>query len=144
MTQQIQTPAPFAERAIAVFHESWKYFLVSAVSLGLDLAVYWTLVNIVRVHYLAANVVSVSAGLVINYVLSVTFVFTQRRLKSRRAEFVGFLLIGVAGLLVNELFVALFVGGLGLGTLVGKIAAAGLSFVFNFGARKVLLFSKAG
>ncbi len=130
-----------SERLWRLFHESWKYFLVSAVSLGLDLAVYWTLVNKAGLHYLTANVFSVSAGLLINYGLSVSLVFTERRLKSRRAEFIGFVLIGIAGLGVNEAFIALFVGVLGLGTLTGKIAAAGLSFMFNFITRRVLLFS---
>ncbi len=129
------------ERLWKLFNESWKYFLVSAVSLALDLAVYWTLVNKVGLHYLTANVFSVSVGLMINYGLSVSLVFTERRLKSRRAEFIGFVLIGVAGLGVNEAFIALFVGVLGLGTLTGKIAAAGLSFLFNFVTRRVLLFS---
>ena len=128
-------------RWVTVFHESWKYFLVSAVSLALDLAVYWTLVNRAGVHYLVANPVSVSAGLVLNYLLSVTLVFRQRRLKRRHAEFVGFVLIGLAGLAVNEAFIALFVGVFGLGALIGKLGAAGVSFVFNFVARKVLLFS---
>jgi putative flippase GtrA len=135
------SPAPLAERLWTLFHESWKYFLVSAASLGLDMGVFWLLVNGARVHYLAANIVSVSAGLVLNYALSVTLVFRQRRLRSRRAEFLGFVLIGLAGLAVNEALIALFIGVLGLGTLIGKIAAAGGSFVFNFGARKALLFS---
>ncbi len=129
------------KRLWKLFHESWKYFLVSAVSLGLDLVVYWTLVNKVGLHYLTANVFSVSAGLIINYGLSISLVFTERRLKSRRAEFIGFVLIGVAGLGVNEAFIALFVGAVGLGTLTGKIAAAGLSFLFNFVTRRALLFS---
>jgi putative flippase GtrA len=133
--------APLSDRLREVFHESWKYFLVSALSLGVDLGVFWTLVNKIGVHYLAANIVSVSAGLVVNYALSVTLVFKARRLKSRQAEFIGFVLIGLAGLAVNEALVALFVGGLGLGTLLGKVAAAGGSFVFNFGVRKALLFS---
>jgi putative flippase GtrA len=132
---------PLSERLWTLFHESWKYFLVSAVSLAVDLALYGALVKMLGVNYLAANVVSVSAGLVVNYALSVTLVFKQRRLKSRRAEFVGFVLIGVAGLAVNEAFVALFVGIVHLGPLLGKVAAAGLSFVFNFVSRRVLLFS---
>jgi putative flippase GtrA len=132
---------PLSDRLWTLFHESWKYFLVSAVSLAVDMAIYGALVKILGVNYLIANVVSVSAGLVVNYALSVALVFKERRLKSRRAEFIGFVLIGVAGLAVNEAFIALFVGVFHLGSLVGKVAAAGLSFVFNFVSRKVLLFS---
>ncbi|HEV7158160.1 MAG TPA: GtrA family protein [Caulobacteraceae bacterium] len=125
----------------AVFHEGWKYFLVSAVSLGLDVAVYWCLYRLFGVYYLAANVVSVSVGLIANYAMSVRFVFAAHRLKSRNAEFAGFVAIGLAGLLVNEAGVAVFVGLAGLSRVLGKLAAAGLSFVFNFAARRLLLFS---
>jgi putative flippase GtrA len=125
----------------ALFHEGWKYFLVSALSLGLDVAVYWSLYRLFGVYYLAANVVSVSVGLIANYALSVRFVFATHRLKSRNAEFAGFVAIGLAGLLVNEAGVALFVGGLGFSRVLGKLAAAGVSFVFNFAARRFLLFS---
>jgi putative flippase GtrA len=94
-----------------------------------------------KVYYLAANVVSVSIGLVANYVLSVAYVFKERRFESRWAEFAGFVMIGVVGLAVNEAGVAMFVGILGFGAIVGKLAAAGISFVFNFVTRRLLLFT---
>jgi putative flippase GtrA len=145
MTSELAAPVrpdtPLGARLWTLFHESWKYFLVSLVSLGLDLGVYWALINLLGVHYLAANVVSVSAGLVINYLLSVTLVFRERRLANRHAEFIGFVVIGLIGLAVNEVFVGLFVGGLHMTAVLGKCAAAGASFLFNFGARKALLFS---
>lgn len=135
---------PLGPHLIRLFHEGWKYFLVSLVSLGADMGLYWLLIRLAGIHYLAANVVSVSAGLVVNYLLSVSLVFTERRLANRRAEFAGFVAIGVAGLAVNEALVALFVGGVGLSPLLGKITAAGGSFVFNFLARKLLLFTSRG
>ena len=50
-------------RLMALFNESWKYFLVSAASLALDLMVYWTLIRILGVHYLIANIIPVGKGL---------------------------------------------------------------------------------
>jgi putative flippase GtrA len=133
--------APFRPRLVVLFHETWKYFLVSAASLVVDQGVFWALVHRAQIYYLAANVLSVSVGLAVNYVLSITLVFKERRLASRRAEFVGFIAIGIMGLAVNEAFIALFVGGLGLGAMMGKILSAGPSFVFNFVSRRVLLFT---
>jgi len=131
-------------RLVVLFHETWKYLLVSAVSLALDLGLYWALVEKAGVHYLIANVISVSVGLVANYALSVVFVFKERRLESRWAEFVGFVVIGVAGLAVNEAGVAALVGIFGFGAIVGKMGAAGISFVFNFVSRRLLLFTAKG
>jgi putative flippase GtrA len=136
--------APLRPKLIVLFHETWKYFLVSALSLGVDMGVFWALVQLAGVHYLAANIVSVSVGLVVNYGLSVAFVFKERRLQSRQAEFLGFVLIGLAGLVVNEALIWLFVEQVRLAPLPGKLAAAGGSFVFNFAVRRALLFTAKG
>ncbi len=94
-----------------------------------------------RVHYLISAAVGFSAGLVVNYALSVAFVFRERRLASRRWEFVGFMLIGLAGLALNEVLMKLFVETVGLGYALAKIPATGVGFVFNFGARRLALFT---
>jgi putative flippase GtrA len=131
------------ERLWLLFHESWKYFLVSVVCLAIDLSVYQMLVASGHVNYLAANIASVSSGLALNYWLSIRLVFVERRLRDARAQFLGFVLIGVAGLAVNELCLGFFVSLFGLAPLAGKIAAAGVSFTFNFGLRRILLFTSA-
>jgi putative flippase GtrA len=133
--------APLRPRLTVLFHETWKYFLVSALSLVVDQGVFWLLVHQAGIYYLGANVISVSVGLAVNYALSVTLVFKERRLASRRAEFVGFIAIGFMGLAVNEAFVALFVGVFGLNAIPGKLLAAGPSFLFNFITRRLLLFT---
>lgn len=129
-------------RLLTLFHESWKYFLVSLASLAVDQAVFWLLVHPGRVYYPLANVVSVSTGLGVNYALSIRLVFHERRLTSRGAEFAGFCAIGLAGLAVNEGFLVGFVSGFGLLPVIGKIAAAGPSFLFNFAVRRALLFTE--
>ena len=129
-------------RLLTLFHESWKYFLVSLASLAVDQAVFWLLVHPAHVYYPFANVVSVLTGLTVNYVLSIRLVFHERRLTSRGAEFVGFVAIGVAGLAVNEGFLIALVSGVGLPPVIGKIAAAGPSFLFNFAVRRALLFTE--
>ena len=126
---------------MTLFHEGWKYLLVSALALAVDLSLFWLLVEKIRVYYLAANAVSVLTGLIVNYLLSVAFVFKQRRLTTRRAEFVGFIAIGLVGLAVNEGCVAVLVGVASLGPILSKLAAAGVSFVFNFVTRRLLLFT---
>jgi putative flippase GtrA len=130
-------------KLIVLFHESWKYFLVSALSLVVDLALFWILVEKAHVFYLIANVASVSTGLIVNYALSVALVFKERRLKSRWAEFAGFVVIGVLGLAVNEAGVAILIGMARLPIVIGKVGAAGISFIFNFGVRRAVLFTAA-
>ena len=123
--------------------ETWKYFLVSLAALGVDYGLLVFLTGVGRLHYLVSAAIGFSAGLAVNYALSVTLVFRERRLKSRRLEFAGFFAIGAIGLILNEALMKLFVETFGLAYVLAKIPATGVGFVFNFGARKVLLFTAA-
>lgn len=123
--------------------ESAKYFLVSAAALALDYGLLVGLTEFAHLHYLVSAAVGFTAGLGLNYFLSVHFVFRERRLQSRRLEFIGFMLIGLAGLALNEVLMKSLVEHAGLGYALAKIPATGIGFVFNFGARRLFLFTKA-
>lgn len=122
--------------------ESARYFVASAAALAADFAILVGATELLHVHYLASAALGFSAGLVVNYLLSVTWVFKERRLKSRWIEAAGFAAIGVLGLGLNEGLMALFVEGVGLPYALAKIPATGVGFAFNYGVRRILLFTK--
>ena len=80
-------------------------------------------------------------GLALNYALSTRLVFSQHRLADRRLEFVGFALIGVAGLILTEITLWVTMVQLGLMPLPAKLISAGVTFLSNFFLRKWLLFT---
>ena len=83
------------------------------------------------------------AGLVINYVMSVAWVFSEckRVLEDRKTvEFGVFAIVGIIGVGINELLMLLMVGMLDANEMKSKIVAAILVLVWNFGARKMVLF----
>lgn len=134
--------AAWRAHAAQIFHEMWKYFLVSAVALAIDYSLLVGLTSIGHVHYLVSAGVGFAAGLLVSYALSVAFVFRQHGLSDRRLEFLGFMLIGLAGLALNELLMGFFVETVGLGYALAKIPATGVGFLFNFGVRRAFLFTK--
>ncbi len=93
----------------------------------------------------AANSLSFAAGLIVNYLLSTFWIFKESKVKSKIAEFMGFALIGLVGLLITAgitlLFKHLLMETTSAYQIIGKITATAVSFLWNFGARKVLLFS---
>ena len=94
-------------------------------------------------HYLLANLVGLVAGLVLNYAMSILWVFTacKRILKTQKGiEFVLFALVGIAGVGINQLLMYLMVDGIGVNEMVSKMIAAVLVLMWNFGARKLMLF----
>ena len=121
--------------------EACGYGLVSAVALGVDMSVLSGLVNRVGWHYIPASAVAFVAGAIVAYVLSVRFVFPVRKLPNPYLEFVSFLGLGLAGLVVNAAALFVAISTVGLGLITAKFLAAGCTFLTNFTLRRQLLFS---
>ncbi len=120
--------------------EFGRYFLVSLVALGIDYALLIGLTELFGMHYLVSNLVASAAGITAAYAGSLLWVFKRRRLHNRSAEYVIFVIVGVGGLGVNEAVLWLLTDFAGLHYALSKIGASGLSFVFNYVVRKILLF----
>lgn len=125
-----------------IANEGIRYFGASALALGIDLATYSGLIYIAGVHYLVAAPVGFALGLGLVYLLSVRWVFAERRLANARVEFAVFALIGLAGMGINELVIYAGVDRFALGPVPAKLVSAGLVFCFNFASRKFLLFTR--
>ncbi len=121
-------------------HEFIRYLAASAIALLADVGSLWLLTSVVQVPYLLSGALAFGIGLVIVYVLSVRWVFSERTIRSPLAEFAAFALIGVVGLALNEAILWLLTSALGLFYLVSKSASIIVVFSWNFSARKWLLF----
>jgi putative flippase GtrA len=126
----------------SIAKEGFRYFGASALALGIDAATLAGLVYLAGVHYLLAAPLGFAAGLALIYLLSVRWVFAERRLADRRIEFAVFTFIGLVGMGINELILYIGVDRFGLGPIQAKIPSAALVFCFNFATRKLLLFTR--
>lgn len=127
----------------ALTREAVKYAAASACALLVDFAVLWLLVQCYSWPPVAAATASFSLGIVIVYLLSITLVFGHRRLRGSGVEFLGFAAIGCAGAALNAAVMLIAIKYLGLYYLVAKCVAAGFTFIFNFSARRQLLFAQS-
>jgi len=121
--------------------EIFGYGLASVVALGVDMAVLYACVNWIGWHYLPASVLAFSAGATVAYILSVRFVFRFHQLRHPSVEFVSFVALGLAGLLVNAAALFVAISKVGLGLITAKVLAAGCTFATNFTLRRQFLFS---
>jgi putative flippase GtrA len=128
-----------AQRFHAPAVEFGRYFAASLVALAVDVAVLLAAAQFM--HYLMAATLGFVVGSVISYLLATRWAFRRRRLNGRaHAEFAVYAVVGVLGLGINDLAMFLAVGSAGLPLLTGKLLAAGMTFVFNFILRKLVLF----
>ena len=82
------------------------------------------------------------AGLLVTYILSTHWVFDSRHFKSKTVEALIFLGIGLVGLGLTELLMWILADALGLFYLLAKLIASMLVFLWNFNAKKFILFRK--
>ncbi|MBR5739320.1 MAG: GtrA family protein, partial [Lachnospiraceae bacterium] len=93
--------------------------------------------------YLVAHVFSFIAGLITNFVLSKLLVFKANEAKVNPVlEFVGYAVIGLIGLGLSALIIFLLHGKLGLNNMVSKIISTLIILVWNYVARKLILYRK--
>lgn len=120
--------------------EAVRYVMAGCLSFAVDFVLLKIFTDFVGLHYLVSAVIGYTAGVVASYLLSTRWVFGRRRLGRPWAEFVIFVLIGLVGLALTSLLMWLLTDKAGLYYLVSKIVTTVTVTVWNFTARKLLLF----
>jgi len=118
-----------------------RYVLVGGFAFVVDFTALFLLTEKIGLHYLVSASISFMLGLVTNYLLCIAWIFDYRALESTAHEFLVFLLIGIAGLLLNNLLMYLLTEFFDFHYLLSKAGAAAAILVFNFSLRRSLLFA---
>ena len=124
----------------ALTRDAFRYLLASGCAFLADIGVLWVLVQYFSWWYLAAATASFMCGMLVAYLLSIAMVFDYRRINDQRIEFLSFAGIGGLGLAINAGVIFMAVRYFGVHYLAAKCIAAGLTFAFNFLARRQFLF----
>jgi putative flippase GtrA len=119
-----------------------RYTFVGGIAFAVDFATLYALTHFCGLHYLYSAAAGFVVGLTVNYILSILWVFPRRSLQNKWLEFVLFATIGVVGLGINEVVMWFVTEKIGLHYTISKINAAVLTYLWNFIARKLALFSK--
>lgn len=117
-----------------------RYFFVGGFAFIVDFGLLYILTEYAGLHYLLSATLSFISGLLVNYVISCIWVFSNSKFKNRLVEFLFFAAIGVVGLLLNDALIWLFTDCIGTHYMFSKIVAAAIVYLWNFFARKYLVF----
>lgn len=89
--------------------------------------------------YYASSAVSFIASVVVNYVLSMRFVFVSKEGMSKIQEIMIFITLSMVGLLLNQMIMFLAVELLGMFYALAKVFATVMVTAYNFISRKKFL-----
>lgn len=116
-----------------------KFLIVGLASFSVDYGIFFVLFHFFGVQYLVASTISFALSLVLNYVLTLKFVFDAKPGRNVALEFTIYIGLNIIALGLNQLILFLSVDLLGLSPLIGKLIATAVVLVYNFISRKLLI-----
>ena len=117
----------------------FRYSFLGGFSAIVDIATLTVCTSVLHIHYLISACLGFVLGIIINYVLSMMWIFESSGKKTTELTF--FIVIGLGGLGLNELIIWIMVRYVGLFYLIAKLVAVLIVLVWNFTLRR-LLFSR--
>ena len=125
-----------------LFIQFFRYFGISGICLLVDTGTLFLLTKYAGIHYLVSTFIGYSLGVILNYILSVTWVFKTKRLVNKPMEFGIFVAIGLTGMALNQGLMWLCTDLLGLYFMLSRLISAGIGYTWKFFARKYILFHR--
>jgi putative flippase GtrA len=119
-----------------------RYLFAGGVAFGVDMGILWFLTDKVHVYFMISSTISFLVGLIVSYLISVLWVFDEKRIEKKAIELTIFAAIGGVGLLLTTLFMWLFTSVLFVYYIYSKILTTAIVFIWNFIAKKKILFTK--
>ena len=115
-----------------------KFGIVGVIATIIDFGVLILLKEVLGVYVLIASAVSFAASVVVNYMLSMMYVFKGGN-GSKIKEFIVFVLLSAGGLLINEIIMWIGIENMSIYYIWVKIFACIFVLLYNFITRKIFL-----
>lgn len=132
-----------------------KFGIVGFFCFFIDFGITTGLTNLLGVHYLISKFLGFVISAIVNYLLSIKFVFTHKKEMDKKKEFIVFLILSAIGLGINEIVMFCCMDGVymhsetlqnllseKLMVVPSTIIATGVVMVYNFISRKLFLERK--
>ena len=116
-----------------------KFTFVGGLAFIID---YITLIickEVFRIDVLMSAAIAFIVSVVINYILSIKWVFDVNQNNSKKKNFIVFIIFSIIGLLLTEIIMHVGVNIAHINYLVVKIIATAIVMIFNFITRKEFL-----
>jgi len=132
----------FKEKTNNNYLQLFRYTFVGGFAFIIDFGTLFLLTKYLHFYYLISAGIAFTFGIVINYILSVKWVFDKRTIERKWLEFLLFILIGLTGLALNQLFLWVLTDIFFIYYLLSKLITSFVLYFWNFMIRKILLFNK--
>ncbi len=132
-----------SENLKKLFIQIIKFVGVGGICTVFEYVIFALMVYLMHIDEYVSQLVSFSVSTVLNYVLSMKFVFVRDENRNRKADFIIFVVLSLIALGLSELILLLFLEVIKLNApLIVKLFATAVVMVFNFITRKIIYEKK--
>lgn len=114
-----------------------RFCIVGAITFIVDYGLLYVLIEQIGYSYLYSSAISFTVAVWVNYIFCLTYVFKGGR--NGIEQIVIFVLTSIIGLLLNQMFMWLFVEKFGLYYMFAKIGATWIVMIWNFVTKRIAL-----
>jgi len=118
----------------------FRYLFVGGTATVVDMGALYVFTSILGLNYLISAAIGFVLGVTANYLMCIAWVFKSSGKIEK--EIILFVIIGIGGLILNEVIIWLLVEEAGLYFMIAKVVAVAAVMVWNFGMRKKFVFAK--
>ena len=86
-----------------------RFGVVGVISFLVDYGILYVLTEKANIYYLLSAGISFTVSVVINYLLSMSWVFKSNKKRGKKEEFIIFIVLSLGGLLLNQVMMYVFV-----------------------------------
>ena len=130
----------FLETTQSTLLQLFRYGFVGGVASVADYGTLYLFTEAFHIYHLLSAAIAFVIGLIVNYLLSTSWVFASRTQKNKWIEFAIFAIIGLFGLGWNEIIIYVGTDVCELHYMISKLISTVIVFFWNFFARKIILF----
>lgn len=124
---------------IKLLKQLFSFGIVGVICFVVDYGLLIILTEVFSIPYLLSCALSFIISTVVNYLLSMRYVFESKESINKTTEFCVFVIMSSIGLALNELLMFFMVDKIKLYYMISKIFATGAVMVYNFVTRKIFL-----
>ncbi|MBR6533838.1 MAG: GtrA family protein [Clostridia bacterium] len=122
-----------------LFQQIIRFSIVGFICTVIDFALLYILKEFLDINVYLSTAIAFTVSVIVNYILSVLFVFDVDKSKNQSKGFILFVVFSVIGLILTEGIMHVGTQWLEFNYLIIKIFATLMVMVFNFVTRKLFL-----
>lgn len=117
----------------------FRFGVCGVIAFAIDYSLLYVLTEFVGINYLVSSAISFTVSVVVNYIISIKWVFDVAGERSQSKDLIVFIILSAIGLGINQVVMWASVEKFGIWYMVGKLIATFIVMIWNYITRKLFL-----